>query len=257
MPKPVSVLVDNCITSLSDIMVPTGKEDEISWVGGTKKYTISGYIRKSPRNENEQWLQRQIDALPTIARLARDGGISCHTYSELEYEAMLRPGSFPANIIGDLFENVEFSRVNAPITRSRFFSGDERFVQREAVIDFCKWLHDPKVESLADRTDFQRLLPEFELNNLRHVGRFRDICQGLSKKQFPDAFHLWTAEVSGLDYFLSTDKKFIQAITKLDKTDLPCKPISPEDLLSELGVTERDPFPYEEGQFYNLFGMPD
>jgi hypothetical protein len=125
------------------------------------------------------------------------------------------------------------------------------------VVKFCKWLLEPNVETLADRLKGQERYPSFLLNNLKAVKRFREICNGLAEKQFPDAFHLWTAEVNNIKYFLTIDKKFINAMTKSKRINLPCRPLSPSDLLDMLEIREHDPFEYEENQFINFLGKPD
>lgn len=131
------------------------------------------------------------------------------------------------------------------------------YLSKDQVVKFCTWLLNSKAEDLADRLEGQERYPSFLLNNLRRVQRFRDLCNGLAEKQYPDAFHLWTAEVNGIEYFLTTDKKFIRAMTETKRLSLPCRPLSPSDLLYLLEIEDRDPFEYEENQFFNVLGKPE
>jgi hypothetical protein len=72
---------------------------------------------------------------------------------------------------------------------------------------------------------------------------FKEICRDLSEKHYPDAFHLWTADMNELDYFLSADKKFVSVMTLTKGTQLISRPIAPRDLLECFGITELDPLP--------------
>lgn len=129
-------------------------------------------------------------------------------------------------------------------SRSRVFqiSGDEYFSKRSKA-RFCKWLLS---------TDFQStgaLLDEFnfsarERENLFGIKRYRDLAKGLGDLQLIDAFHVWTAELAGLPYFLTIDRRFASAITRRKSLTIRCRPITPEELLEELGVRKLDPLPY-------------
>lgn len=124
------------------------------------------------------------------------------------------------------------------------------------MIKFCVWLLDPKAEKLADHLEGQERFPAFLISNLRQVERFRELCSGLAKKQYPDAFHLWTAEVNGMQYFLTTDGKFIRVMTETKNISLPCKPVSPAELLEILQIKDLEPFEFKPNQFYNISGKP-
>ncbi|MDP2815272.1 MAG: hypothetical protein Q8O19_01165 [Rectinemataceae bacterium] len=259
--QPTTVLVDNCINSLSDTMQGISKAQEFVWGDTIQKVNIAGYERRPMPNTDQIWKRKQIECLPTVGRIAREGKIEFYTYSELRHEAWKRPGSFPSNIIGDLFADVPFKRVDAAVERSFFFQMDiSEYISANQMIKFCKWLLDSKVASLADLADrlgTQERYPAFLLNNLRGVRRFHDLCNGLAEKQYPDAFHLWTAEVNGIKYFLTTDQKFIRVMTETKRLNLPCRPLSPSDLLDVLKIDERDPSEYEANQFFNVFGEPN
>jgi hypothetical protein len=94
--------------------------------------------------------------------------------------------------------------------------------------------------------------------NLRDLGRFHDLIDALPhEKHWPDAMHLWTAETHRAGYFLTMDKKFINALTKTARIDLPTKPARPSQLLADLGVEDRDSLPAEDSKFYNYPEMLD
>ena len=233
------------------------KEHKIVWGGTIQNAKVIGYERKPTPSADQEWKRKQIECLPTVRRLAIDEKIELYTYNELTNEAWKRPVSFPANVLGDLFVDITFKHVDAAVERSFFFQMDiSEYIKKDQVIKFCIWLLDSKVEDLADRLEGQKRYPAFLLNNLRKVQRFRDLCNGLAEKQYPDAFHLWTSEVNGIEYFLTTDRKFIRVMTETKHINLPCRPLSPTDLLSMLKINDLEPFEYQPNQFFNVFGKP-
>ena len=255
---PITILIDTGIISSSDTMQGTDKVQTIVWGDKAHNVNIAGFKRKPMPSADHEWLRDQIKCLPTVGRIAREGKVELYTYNELTNEEWKRPGSFPANVLGNLLAGVTFKYVDAAVERSFFFDMDiSENVSKEQVVKFCKWLLEAEVETFADRLEGQKKYSAFLLNNLREVERFREISKGLSGKQYPDAFHLWTAEVNCIKYFLTLDKKFINAMTTSKRIDLPCKILSPSDVLDMMEIKERDPFEYDENQFFDLFGNPD
>jgi hypothetical protein len=236
-------------------MQATRRKQTMKWGDSTLDFEVVGYERKPLTHH--AWKREQISCIPTIRKLAYEGFISLLTYSELQHERLKRPGSFPPSRIGNIFSGITINHVNAAVERSYFFQQEiGTYIKVEEVIGYCKWLLTPGIERLAEKLSGNSQYPSHLLENLGKIQRFRDLCSGLSEKQYPDAFHLWTAEVNHSDYFLTIDGKFIRAMTETKKIHLPCKPISPLDLLSLFEVDEREPFEYQEDQFYDIGGRP-
>lgn len=252
---PIPIMIDNCITSLSDTMQCIYKTVEIGIGNVSQSIQVLGFQRRPTPGVDEEWMYNQFNCLPTIARIAREGLISCYTYSELRHEAWKRPGSFPSNVIGLLFSGVPY--VDAAVERSYFFQTDlSEYLSSDQMILFCKWLINTDFTKRIDDFYAAGKYPEFLLANLRNVDRYRKLCASLGERQYPDAFHLWTAEVNGAKYFLTTDRKFIRGMTQSNNMDLPCLPIGPEQLLEVLKVNARDPFPHPENTLIDIFGNP-
>ena len=236
-------------------MQPTLKKDKIIINGKSHEINIIGYERKPTPNSEEKWKLRQINCLPTIGKISREEKIGLFTYSELRHEAWKRPNSFPNNLIGDIFSDIEFKEIDAAVERSYFFqNGSDNIFSADKMIEFCKWLLCTNIETLADQLSKQNRFPSFLLENLKDVQRFRVLCDNLAEKQYIDAFHLWTGEVNKMQYFLTTDLKFINVMTETKNIDLPCMPVSPSQLLDDLKVNELESFKYSENKFYNIFG---
>lgn len=249
--KPKTVLVDNCVLDLAETVQEGTKRVEVPWGDITVTTDIVGLVGKTPRDTTQQ-VQREC--LPTIVRLVRNGTLLLHKTTEVAFEAWHRAGA-AAPLPGYLFASVPFIDIPPAIERSRLRQTEiGQHVQGDAVAQFCQWLRGVDEKRLLSEATFREHITPQEAANLGNLGRFRELCKGLSPDQCRDAFHLWTAEVNGLDYFLTVDTKFIRALTmRGKKPDLPCLPVTPSDLLDIMGVTERDPLPFVPGRFYNSF----
>jgi hypothetical protein len=242
--EPVQILLDNSVMSYAivahGIRVPVE-----GWAN--KLFLIQA---KPARSTKEKWLREQIEALPTVARLACEGKITVHSYAELHIEAR-----YPSDIFGDVFDKVEIHQVSPAVERSAFFVQDiASYAKGESFVKFCQWLLVDYSDVWLDARDVQRYLKPDQIRNLREIKRYRDICKYLAPKHYADAFHLWTGEVNGLTHFLSVDRKFINAVMKIRKLTLRCIPVLPTDLLSQLGIAKRDPLPFQYGARYLLSG---
>jgi hypothetical protein len=254
--KAISILVDNCIIDLSRTMRWDNKVKEVSVCESTHQVSVLGLTRRAmPEACRETWKLDQVKCLPTLGKLAKEGKLDLYTYSELDNENDRGKNCY-AQPPGNVFRGVPFKHVPSPVERSYFQQMDMRtFSSNETVIDFCKWLINNKVEEIAERLKGSDYYPDQLVKNLKRVGRFRDLCRGLGEKQFSDAFHLWSGEVNEIKYFLTVDRKFIRVMTETKKIGLPCRPITPSDLLEKLKIEDREPFDYEEGKFFNFSGI--
>lgn len=246
--KAISLLVDNAIRAYGNVVQTISVP-----VPGFGNH-LSLIEAKPARSASEKELRDQIESLPTIARLAREGIVALFTYSELEFE-FDRAARFPANVFGDVFGDAPIARIQAPIDRSPFFQEEMSiYVQKASQTRFCQWLLSlktlPKESVLIERVGAE------QAGNFQKLDRYREICRCLHEPHFIDAFHLWTGEVNGIDHFLTTDGTFIRALANNRKLDLSCKPIFPADLLDRLNIKERDPLPFQYGPRYMLNGLP-
>lgn len=251
---PPKVFLDNCILSLSDTVEPAIMKKKVSWGGNNEIVDIHGYVKKPLPPENEKWKREQVICIPTIGKLGVLGEIELFKNIEIDFEGIKRPCS---QRIGNAFENVTINDLDVAIERSYFFQtlAISDHLSNDQVTKFCDFLlkiKPKKIEELIKVVD--KLSASMKENFLR-IDRFKVICEGLSKKQYPDAFHLWSAEVNGMDIFLTTDKKFINAVTKSKKIDLPCYPMSPTELLNKL-KKDVEPIDYIEGEFIDFLGIP-
>jgi hypothetical protein len=245
MDKKTSVLVDLSVRRYAVITQDAQIEKRIAWGGREHTFSIAGWRRKPHRSATEGWLQKQISCLPTIARLAKEGTIECYFYIELMFEEARGSGGMRGTF-GDLFAGVDMKSCLAVVNRPRFRQNVDfsQYLRKEGLAEFFDFLLKLDPSLLRQAPEFWDTLPAFEQENLMQLERFKCLCRCLSERHYSDAFHLWTAEANGLDWFLTMDKKFVNAVSSIRDFNFRCKPILPEQLLSALGITEIDPHPF-------------
>ncbi|MBZ5612624.1 MAG: hypothetical protein LAO23_01350 [Acidobacteriia bacterium] len=245
MNKMVSVLVDLSVRRYGIFAEDVQIEKKINWGGHEHTSLIAGWKRKPDRSATEGWLQKQILYLPTIARLTKEGTVECYSYIELTFEEARGTGGMRGTF-GDLFAGVNVKNCLSAVNRSRFRQNVDfsEYLRKEGLPEFCDFLLKLDPSLLRQAREFYNMLPVFEQESLMQLERFKSLCRHLSERHYSDAFHLWTAQANGPDYFLTLDKKFVNAVSSIRDYNFRSKPILPEQLLNVLGVTKIDPHPF-------------
>jgi len=253
---PVKALLDTSLARLAEVAVSAMSNQSFTLLAKRHMAPVMGWRAKLRLRPDERWKQEQLEAMPTIARLARENRIQLFIYSELENEIMLN-GPFPSGVVIDLLKDVNLGRVPAAVERSKWQQMEmRRYLQKGAVIDFCKFLSSLDYAALARHPRFGSFAPkftDFEMQNMRCVHRLKELSEDLPENHYADALHLWTAEVNALDYFLTCDKKFINALAMSSRVKLRgTLPIAPSKLLDKLGITKLDPLPISDNKFHTF-----
>lgn len=221
---------------------------EIAWGDRTHTVSLVGWERRPDLPLSQTWRKSQIECLPTLARLAREGRLTICSYNELKFEEW-RGRRGMQGTFGDLFGDITISKVQPAVERSFFQQSTEikRQVSKDTLVEFCQFLinTDPILWESVPR--IWQILPEFSRINLVNLIKFKDLCGPLTKNHFADAFHLWTAEVNNLDFFLTIDKKFSNAVRQNRSLDFHCAPAAPELLVQAFGISQLDPMPIPQG----------
>jgi hypothetical protein len=235
----VSVLIDQNIVSYGRIM------DSVKIDG------VIGYVRKKPKLDES--LKLEIDCLPTISKLIRESKISAYRYTELDYEDWKSSGSGRGNL-GDLFPSLQMNTIEPAIERSYFFQSKlSKYTEKESVKDFCQWLNAKGARDSIYKIVNISTFPEKMRENIDNISRYQEICRRLQKiDQYIDAFHLWSGEIRNISYFLTVDKKFINAVNKANSS---CIPILPSEFIKIMNVDSNQPFEFAEDVFYGLGGQ--
>jgi len=267
----VRVLLDNGIFIHAEFAEGTVRRTTVRRGGSDQTFEVHGLARKVPSVDVDY--QRQKEALFTVGRLIREGRIEAFDYWEIRCEKFRgTPTVKECNALRDC----EIRSCDPAIKRSMFrqsidltdvFSkGGKKDIKngielgQANQIAFFEWLctlKGPEVDLLVSHAALLRLTP-FEIDSLRDIDRFQFLCsRSGSRENYPDVFHLWTAERNGLDALLTLDCG-LPALASRVKNEkgktvkMKTEVLQPIDLLRRLGINKPDPVPMDIGRFYYL-----
>lgn len=252
------VFLDRNIISRAVILEPAVQMKEIVFGGVAQELPISGWRRKPLRHGDVAWIENEINSMPTLARLGKDGCVEFFESQETTFEGWsASTGARGEN--GDLLSKVPIKRVPTAVDRSYFASQSlAQVASRQKVINFCKFLRSIDVSRLERIPEIWQKLPREMQFNLLNLERFKKLTSALpTERHWPDVLHLWTAETHKADYFLTLDRKFERALTMTAKINLVTSVCSPSKFLDDMGVKDLDPIPFEHSKFYTIFDFVD
>lgn len=225
--RPRKVLFDAGCRIHSGILTGAVFDQEIKWGDIEQTIPITGYTRKSSQISLDQ--QMEIDALYTIGRLIREGRIEAYTSHEIDLELMR--GRVPVREL-NAFRDCKFKTCSSPLERSNFRStidfseyiskggkkdknkGYTDFTQ----IAFLEWLLtlESKHTDSFIKHQAELKLTDFEIESLRALDWLKILAMKLrSSENFPDVFHIWTAQRNNMDVFLTLDKRLTNSIASV------------------------------------------
>lgn len=215
-------------------------------------------IQMRPRKKvGSERRQKEIECLPTIARLAKEKKIILFTYEELLNEFYKARGTWSDIGIGDLLHDIPIEALPSPIRRGLFFQSNfDTHVQSKGLRDFVFWLVSSYDDRWLDVPIIKESINSREIRNLKGLHVLKTMCQNVEKKHYGDIFHIWAGHTNNIDWFLTTDFKLKNAVASRSSDFPTCYPITPSELLEKIGISERDPMPYEFGKRYTLQGIP-
>lgn len=267
--SPVKVLLDTGIVGAAELAEYTTKEQTITWGDIQQTLKIVGYRRRAagPHTEDD------IAAVVTIGRLIREGAVSAHTYSELKFEQFRRAVpvrefyALDGCHISTCPASIERSKFRRTVDFSEFVSKGGKKDRKRNIdvgdfnqIPFFEWLlrlDDQNVKTILQHAN-EIALTDFEIESFRQLDRFKFICGRLrSKENYPDAFHLWTAERNDINVFLTMENTLPNAAAQMAKSkntenQLRVSVLRPTALLQLLGISELDKIPIQAGRFYDF-----
>lgn len=266
------VMLDNSICSHSQFAEPSMGPQGPRFGPQNAHYEVYGVVRKQI-DANAEY-QSQKDALFTIGRLIREKQIDAFTYGELMLESWNRA-------IGlrefDALANCVVRQCDSAIERSKLRGGlypeygrkggkedrkrglDVSISQIEFIKFLCA-LDEPQIAQLISLSKTLEFT-SFETDSLLKLPELRALCQiGCSQENYPDMFHLWTAQRNQMDVFLTLERQLPEFISKapralLDQCPLSIQVLRPVAFLDLLGISEPDPVPIEPRLFYPFFDI--
>lgn len=204
------------------------------------EYHINGSFKPYPPKGG--WIQHEIDYLEKIADFCRQGTITPYVSQELLAEDRVQ--KYPSRLYHNVFRGVHFQKAKCAFVRSRYGITLERYRSKEDVIRHCKiyFLDTTRerqerfIEKMHDNPQFS--LSDVEERSIRSTHVFQEICHGISETHYPDALHLFTAEMNDIDVFLTLDNKFKNVIDR-QQISLSCRTLLPSMLVSEISSRAR------------------
>lgn len=206
----IKVLIDRNIERNAITHQSVERLKSIHW--GGQNYSLSVVERqKIPLREDERFRNEQLPYLATVTELARAGDVMLFTSFELRMERIRQRAIGPGYVGLDMLDGVKVDTVRAPVDRTI------------AIAPFGRSSGLNK----AEQENFLRSIRDSRFVAIRNV---------VGEAHIVDAFHLWTAEVSDLDVFLTMDKRFLNVIEQERKKIQSSVAVrSPRELCETLG----------------------
>jgi hypothetical protein len=265
------ILLDNGILTHSEFAEPAIQQTAMHWGGTYQVSDVRGFTRKKPHRDVNY--QLQMEALFTIGRLIRENAITAYTCWELECE------KFRDQIglgVCNALKGCKVHKCQAAINRSVFRQTtnlEDAFAkggikERKAGVElgeanqiaFLIWLR-ALTKTMVDeviRNAALVKLADFDIDSLKNIAWFQFLCERSgSPENYPDVFHLWTAEHNGFNALLTLETKLPNFVCRIrnEKTraiEINTEVLRPLDLLKKLGIQNPDPVPMDDGRFYHF-----
>lgn len=263
------VLLDNSISGHSQLCDWAMGPQVSILKANNQEHEVLGIVRKKPHNDT--FFQTEVDLLFTVGRLIREKRIEAYTYSEFLCESMEQ---FIGDPMLDALAECEIQTCPPAIVRSRFQQGDYFEFARKGgkkdrkrgiesglnQIAFMQMLCGLKEGFLSQIMPFKDILglTDFEIESLKNLRCFQQLCKiSNSVENYPDMFHLWTAQRNRMDVFLTLDKRLANIAQSVRKSrgtsiEFPTLVLMPSELLKRLGINKPDQIPIKHGCFYTL-----
>jgi hypothetical protein len=204
MQTPVTALVDTSVELAAFFTRPTVYKEVVHWGDWTGTVDLLRFETLVINGKTREQSNRILDHIKQIATYAKRGKVRLFTSDELRFE---RNGLRLPNIrISEYFAlaDVPFQKADCPVSR-------EYVVQTKEAMDnewhfFLDCIHNP---------------------------RFHEINKATQGHHQADVFHLWTAEYNRLQFYISLDQRFINALRNSRKLRTPVQVLTPTEF-SEL-----------------------
>ncbi|MCZ4307703.1 MULTISPECIES: hypothetical protein [Vibrio] len=214
MKTPTVFLDTNIIKfSASELEKLVPHEKVISWGGIKHTLTVHETQMVNPNEsiKNNDLLKSETYLLEDVAKQDAAGTLRFVTHDEVQFESWNMPN---LNSKRGMFYGANVGTVNSPINYSRTIAGGNSTV-KDLQFNFISQIKNARF------IEFQKI-----------AGAYQGKDKLPSKNQALDAFHLWCADASHCDYFLTLDLSLIQLVNKRGKDKMSVKVVTPSELLS-------------------------
>jgi hypothetical protein len=213
--QPIKVFIDTNILKFSATeqrrLVP--RTQRIKWGDIEEDVTVHDIvsINKNDVIDNED-LKHEANLLSELAEYGKNGLAKYTIQAEAELESWGLPNM---DSMSGKFYGAEIESIESPVEYGRVLMGGGKDA-KELQFDFLSKLDYPRFHQLQKSTGaYQGEKPA-------------------NHNQLLDAFHIWCAEYSNCDYFLTLDLKLIKVVFNSKKNKPTVKLVKPSALLAVL-----------------------
>jgi predicted nucleic acid-binding protein len=182
-----------------------------AWNAQRTKSAFTQWLSEAPtlrvfRNKTYGQSVAIYSSIRKLAELAKNGTVILYESDETLAEFLnFRPPTGFGVVEYDLLRDVKIQHVRAPIARGFVIDANYSPTQaRQAFRDFLGQVTHP---------------------------RFQQLLKFTAGSHAADIYHLWTAEHSGIEAFITIDIKFVNAVTKPKPIDSPVKVCTPAEFV--------------------------
>ena len=251
-----SALIDTSTLRHAVASQATTTEKTVQWGPNEIKVNVAVIKGKRLPGREGDWLVEQIRAIPTVGKLAREGKLKLYDCVGTRHERWLgAPGM--RGQLGDALRGVSIRQAKITLDPS-YLKSTIKFDRAEimnAIPELVGKLIKLTDEHLSVLQKFaiEKNFPEGFKQALRAVPRLQKLCWKSPPNHLKDIYHIWTAEINEVDYFLTTDRSIIRYFLQTSRIELRTKLIGPCELARELGVETFEPMPISEGETRSWF----
>ena len=224
--RSVGILVDNSIFGQASTTHQTySYKKTVEWPSGTKneRHVVSVepiYVE----HENKETADN-IRFLPGLIYLFSQGNLGLFTSDVLRCEQSSQPiGRYNDGISifdYDLFENVQFGQIDGYEALCNisdaleWINGKIHFKKDffEKAPTFNGMIFSTDIDPFGDCPDAKNRLQQYLMKKRTRDSQFDSIVNCLGEKNMQDAWHIYTAEIHKLDYYLTLDFKLLRTLS--------------------------------------------
>lgn len=207
MRKPHKVFADTMILKFGVIRRPAIEWRGVRW--GPIEQRLPVYTMAPPERAIPEWLKKEVNCLRAVATFALEGRVEIYINDEIRLEvASTKYGSLVSGR-ESLFYGVKIKTIPPPFEYDRII-----------------------VHWQDTRQDIDR--HRENILGTKRDQRFNQLKDALGANKNADAFHIYSAEKAGLDYYLTMDRKLINSIRNQRGVTFNIKVLYPSEFVAEI-----------------------
>jgi hypothetical protein len=210
---PIAALLDanirpSTVTHNLEIVPKTGR-----WANAEVTLNVWTPVRRRLTGKTQVESEAIYSAFAELARMSINGDVTLCNSDETFFESLYLKLPILRGTPFDALRGVKPKLVRGPLRRTYVIgAGYSRHEANDQWLHVLREIRDP---------------------------RFLEMKKGRAEKHLADLYHLWTAEENSLDYFITLDCKFINAVTLPWPLETPVKVCTPMQFVESFHPVDR------------------